>query len=245
VLSPGVDAEWLVGHRIGARNLATGLITMIPSAVSASLSHPHFASLTLLSGHAAIRLADQSVELHPFDHLMVQPGQAHAFENLRRDEPAVFHAAFPTAQPRYTPAHWPSTGSVLLMRYTEAERSEISPGAVFIDHFNARRIPGVRMCGGLGTFSPGARLPAHAHDFDESICIVAGQAVCWTEGQRRNIDGCATALQPRGRVHYFINETNNPMTMIWVYAGSMPRRIVVDERCATQPGFAWRQERFA
>jgi quercetin dioxygenase-like cupin family protein len=242
-LAAGVEAEWLVGQHVGARNLATGLITVAPSAASTPLSHPHYASLTLLAGLATIRLGDQRVELRPLDHLMIQPGQAHVFVNPQGDRPAVFHAAFPTAQPRYAPAKWPSTGPALLTRYDKTERNEISPGAIFIDHFNARRIPGIRMCGGLGTFSPAARLPAHAHDFDESICIVAGQAVCWTEGQRRAIDGCATALQPRGRVHYFVNETNALMTMIWVYAGPMPQRIVVDERCATQSGFAWPQER--
>ena len=35
------------------------------------------------------------------------------------------------------------------------------------------------------------------------------------------------ALQPRGRVHYFINETDRPMAMIWVYAGDMPQRLVL------------------
>jgi oxalate decarboxylase/phosphoglucose isomerase-like protein (cupin superfamily) len=51
---------------------------------------------------------------------------------------------------------------------------------------------------------------------------------------------CATALQPRGRVHYFINESNATMEMLWVYAGPKPERIMVDERCATTEGNPWR-----
>ena len=51
---------------------------------------------------------------------------------------------------------------------------------------------------------------------------------------------CATALQPRGRVHYFINESDGPMEMLWVYAGPKPERIVVEERCATVEGNPWR-----
>jgi hypothetical protein len=50
----------------------------------------------------------------------------------------------------------------------------------------------------------------------------------------------ATALQPRGRVHYFINESAAPMAMIWFYAGPMPERLVVDEACATTAGDPWR-----
>ena len=49
-----------------------------------------------------------------------------------------------------------------------------------------------------------------------------------------------TALQPRGRIHYFINETLLPMEMIWVYAGPKPERIIVDEACATEHGSPWK-----
>jgi quercetin dioxygenase-like cupin family protein len=96
------------------------------------------------------------------------------------------------------------------------------------------------MSGGYTVFCPGARLPAHVHDFDESISIVRGNATCVVEGQRYGLSDCATAMVPRGRVHYFINETNQPMAMVWVYAGPRPERIVVDERCATAEGSPWK-----
>ncbi len=31
------------------------------------------------------------------------------------------------------------------------------------------------------------------------------------------------------------------MTMIWVYAGPMPERIVVDAECATEAGNPWKR----
>jgi quercetin dioxygenase-like cupin family protein len=101
-------------------------------------------------------------------------------------------------------------------------------------------VPGIEMSGGYGLFYPRGRLPAHVHDFDESICIVDGTATCVVEGRRYAMSGCATALQPRGRVHYFINDSPKPMAMLWVYAGPVPERIVVDERCATLEGNPWR-----
>ena len=67
-----------------------------------------------------------------------------------------------------------------------------------------------------------------------------GAATCVVEGRRYALSGAATALVPRGRVHYFINESSGPMAMLWVYAGPMPIRIVVDERCATVQGDPWR-----
>ncbi|MDP6556966.1 MAG: cupin domain-containing protein, partial [Pirellulaceae bacterium] len=80
----------------------------------------------------------------------------------------------------------------------------------------------------------GGRLPAHFHDFDESICITDGDASCLVEGRQYSLSHCATAMVPRGRVHYFVNETSTTMDMIWVYAGPMPERIVVDEACITE-----------
>ncbi len=79
------------------------------------------------------------------------------------------------------------------------------------------------------------------HGFDESICIIRGTAICVVEGRRYEMADYATALQPRGRVHYFINESQDPMAMIWYYAGPTPERVVVDERCATAAGDPWRK----
>ena len=83
-------------------------------------------------------------------------------------------------------------------------------------------------------------IPAHVHDLDESICIIDGVATCIVEGRRYRMADRATALQPRGRVHYFINESDAPMAMLWVYAGPVPERIIVRDRCATVEGNPWR-----
>ena len=46
---------------------------------------------------------------------------------------------------------------------------------------------------------------------------------------------------PTPYVHYFINESNRPMAMLWVYAGPVPERIIVDERCALPGGDPWKE----
>ena len=78
------------------------------------------------------------------------------------------------------------------------------------------------------------------HDFDESICIIDGAATCLVEGRTYLLSDCATAMVPRGRVHYFENQSNAAMDMIWVYAGPMPERILVDASCATEAGDPWK-----
>jgi len=42
-----------------------------------------------------------------------------------------------------------------------------------------------------------------------------------------------TALQPRGRVDYFIDEAPEPMAMLWGYAGPRLERIIMDEAWTT------------
>jgi quercetin dioxygenase-like cupin family protein len=125
-------------------------------------------------------------------------------------------------------------------RFATAPRYEAGPNTEFIDFFNEKLIPGIEMSGGYGLFHHGGRLPAHLHDFDESICIVEGSATCIVEGRRYTMSDRATALQPRGRIHYFINETHQPMAMLWVYAGPRPERIEFDDQCCTASGNPWR-----
>ena len=119
-------------------------------------------------------------------------------------------------------------GSERLCRNDPAARFELAPSARFQDLYNAD-LGAQGICGGYGVFEPGARLPCHRHEFDESITIVQGTATCVVEGQRHELSDNATALVPQGRCHYFINLTLEPMAMIWVYAGDRPDRIVMDE----------------
>ncbi|MEX2558458.1 MAG: cupin domain-containing protein [Pirellulales bacterium] len=115
-------------------------------------------------------------------------------------------------------------------RHAQTAWYEPSPAARFQDFFN-RELGCPEMSGGYGLFAPGARLPCHIHDFDESISIVEGTATCVVEGRRYSLGDNATALCPRGRCHYFINESDRPMAMVWVYAGPMPERLVMNEKC--------------
>jgi quercetin dioxygenase-like cupin family protein len=191
--------------------------------------------------------------LSPLDNVVIPPGVPHGVENLSAEREALLHVTFPTAtpsreilEPIYPKRQMPddsigprTPGLERVNRFATAERCDAGQGATFIDFFNDTLMPGIEMSGGYGLFQPGGRLPAHVHDFDESICIVAGTATCIVEGRRYSMSGYSTALEPRGRVHYFVNETNEPMAMVWVYAGPQPQRIVVDEMNATTEGHPW------
>jgi quercetin dioxygenase-like cupin family protein len=103
----------------------------------------------------------------------------------------------------------------------------LSPGAHFRDLF-ARRFGARGICGGYGIFGPGASLPCHFHEYDESITIIQGTAVCQVAGSEHQLSDCGTACIPKGRPHRFLNRSAAPMAMIWVYAGDEPERTLVD-----------------
>lgn len=250
-IEPGVRFECLVGAQNGARGLTTGIVTIAPSASLTYHTHTFTESITLIKGKALGVVEGREYELEHLDNVVVPRGLAHQVRNLSDDEPAVFNIALASDSPARTLVNddfsrvsMPATsigmiGMERVNRFRSAERFEAGLNTSFIDFFNEKLVPGIEMSGGYGLFSPGGRLPAHVHDFDESICIIDGAATCIVEGRRYTMKDSATALQPRGRVHYFINESSDEMAMIWVYAGPSPIRIVVDECCATVEGNPW------
>ncbi len=251
-LAPGVKFESLVGSHNQARRLTTGVVTFTPGALLPQHLHTFTESITLLSGSLIVDVEGRSYTLKKLDNLVIPAGLSHQARNPSATEPAVLHAALATDAPTRTlvDTFFPRRkmpddslgfpGRERCNRFALAKRFPAGPNTEFIDCFNETLMPGLEMSGGYGLFQPGGRLPAHFHDFDESICIISGVATCVVEGRRYSMRDGATALQPRGRVHYFINDSNGPMEMLWVYAGPKPERIVVDERCATVEGNPWK-----
>jgi 2-dehydro-3-deoxyglucarate aldolase/4-hydroxy-2-oxoheptanedioate aldolase len=251
-LSSGVTFECLVGNHNRARGLTTGWVIFRPGAILPYHSHTFTEAITLMQGAACVEIEGRRYTLNRLDNAVVPSGLAHSARNLSTSEPAVFQVALGTDNPTRTLVDKffsrrampdDSTGlpgAERINRFATCPRFAAGPNTEFIDFFNEKLMPGIEMSGGYGLFAPGGRLPAHVHDFDESICIISGEATCVVEGRRYRMSDGATALQPRGRVHYFINETKGMMEMLWVYAGPTPERIVVDESCATVEGTPWK-----
>jgi 2-keto-3-deoxy-L-rhamnonate aldolase RhmA/quercetin dioxygenase-like cupin family protein len=251
-IANGVNFECLVGKHCQAQRLTTGIVTFNPRAELPYHTHTFAESVTLLKGEAEICIEGRRYELEPLDNVTLPRGIAHQVRNLSQRHPALFHIAMATDNPTRTliekmfpRKQMPDnstgmSGSERVTRFRTAKRFAAGPNTQFIDYFNSDLMPNLEMSGGYGLFAPGGRLPAHVHDFDESICIIEGVATCIVEGRKYQMQDSATAMQPRGRVHYFINQSNAPMAMIWVYAGPLPERIVVDESNATLEGSPWK-----
>jgi quercetin dioxygenase-like cupin family protein len=239
-LVPGVQLRPMADVHRGARGLFTGVLTLAPGASMPYYARSTSEAMVVLEGAAAVDVEDHRYGLGPLDAIAVAARQPRRLSNASPDRPAVLHIALASVEPeqswvnrRFTPAEQPAAstgreGSDRVVRRSAAPVTELAPRALFQDLYNAEL--GTRgICGGYGLFEPGARLPCHRHLFDESISIIRGTATCIVEGRRHEMAGLATAMVPQGRCHYFINLTLEPTAMIWVYAGDMPDRIVMDE----------------
>ena len=247
-LEPGVVMEALVGNVNTARGLTTGIVTMQPKALLPYHTHPCGESITVLEGEAEISVDGRTYQLGPLDNITIPRWMPHQARNPNSGNVARLHVALAMSVPErvlvarsFDRTEMPSNsngtpGFERVTRFSNAKRLQgVGPGAEFIDYFNASLIPGIEMSGGFARFDPGGRLPDHLHDFDESICIIRGVAHCLVEGRQYSLSDCATAMVPRGRVHYFINESKHQMDMIWVYAGPMPERIVIASGFVRKP----------
>lgn len=235
-LAPGVAVCILAGGALGAEGLTTALATLQPAAELPYHVHPCSEVLVALEGTAAVSVAGRRYCLRAYDALHVPAEAPHSVRNASADRVARLHTSFASAAPTREPvaavfhpldreesdASCPET----LLRYERAESYELAARTEFRDLFAGRY--GARgICGGYGRFAPGAALPCHLHEYDESITIVSGTAICQVAGHEYELTDCGTACIPRGRPHRFLNRSPAPMAMIWVYAGDEPQRTLV------------------
>jgi quercetin dioxygenase-like cupin family protein len=237
LLSQGVELHVLATGSLGARGLTTSLAAFHPAAELPYHRHPFSEVIVVLDGDAVISVEGRRYHAGPYDAMHVPAGVAHAVRNASSDGSALLHssfasdsptresaaAAFPVVDREQSDHHCPET----MIRFNTAPVYELSTGAHFRDLF-AKRFGSRGICGGYGLFGPGASLPCHFHEYDESITIIQGTAVCQAAGREYELADCSTACIPRGRPHRFLNRSDARMAMIWVYAGDEPERTLVE-----------------
>ncbi len=238
---PGIGLYRLVTAACGATGFSTGIARMGPGTQMPYHSHPDNEAITIVAGRARFVVEGRAYRLHAGDCIHLPAGVAHMVRNDRPASDLVAHWAFSTATPardgadRVFPGEERGEGSPAesdpetIVRHDLSAVYELAKNAFFVDLFGQRwGLQGI--CGGHGRFLPGASLPCHIHDFDESITIVEGTAICQVEGRRYELSGCDTAYIPKGVPHRFLNQSSGEMSMIWVYAAEEPDRRIVNAR---------------
>ncbi len=235
----GLELRTFVSEACGATAFSTGLAIFKPGACLSYHVHAFSEAVTVVEGVAHLFVEGRLYTLNARDCAHIPAGVPHLVRNDDAGRDLIAHSAFASPRPSREPAaqefaienpglvDLPQIHPETIVRFDKSTVYELSENAFFTDLF-ARRLGAVGICGGYGRFLPGASLPCHLHDYDESITIVQGTASCFVQGREYELSGCATAYIPKGLRHRFINSSDQEMAMIWVYAGDEPDRRVVD-----------------
>ncbi len=234
-----VELVTFVSEACGATGFSTGIARFPPGAQLPYHLHPFSEAVTIIEGSARVLIEGRAYRLGPRDCVHVPSGLAHQVQNEDPANRLLAHWAFATASPvremtdRFFPIDDRGSGDPserdpeTIIRCKDDAIYELATNAFVCDLF-AHRFGAVGICGGYGRFLPGASLPCHTHDYDESITIVKGAADCLVEGKKYQLSGCDTAFIPSGLPHRFLNNSDEEMAMVWVYAGDEPDRKIVD-----------------
>lgn len=117
-----------------------------------------------------------------------------------------------------------------ISRSKTAKRYELDKGVDFQD-MAVKSMGTENISVGLATFAPGAWLPCHTHNCEESITILEGAAYCDVAGKRFKLGPYDTSHVPAGIPHRFVNGSREEkMVMLWVYAAADVERIIQDTK---------------
>jgi putative monooxygenase len=237
----GIDLRTFVSSECGATGFSTGTATFRGGAELPFHIHKCGEAITILDGEAVILAESRAYRLMHLDSIFIPAGIGHSVRNGNPDASLIAHCAFSSARPTRTyveasSSHVEYRGSgqpqtrdpEKVNRFSNAAVYELSNGAYFCDLF-AKRLGSTGICGGYGRFTDGASLPCHVHDYDESITIVSGSALCLVQGIEFRLSGLDTAFVPKGKPHRFLNDTQREMAMLWVYSGDEPDRMIVND----------------
>lgn len=72
---------------------------------------------------------------------------------------------------------------------------------------------------GQTQFAPGTGLPLHSHNVEESVLILAGEAVAEIGAQSFDLVAGQATWVPAGIPHRFFNRGETTMRIYWVYGG--------------------------
>lgn len=238
-LSPEVEFRLFASGECGARGMTTASVAFSPGGRLPYHTHAFSEAVTVLHGEALFAVEGRVYRLRRLDCIHIPSGVAHEVTNASGSARLIAHCALASPVPTramidttFSPEtclHIDPTSPESILRFSSSEMYQLADGAEFHDLF-AGRYGSVGICGGYARFNPGSSLPCHIHDYDESISIVEGEAICEVAGRRYSLSGLDTAFVPQGRPHRFLNESVEPMAMIWVYAGSEPSRTIMNAK---------------
>ncbi|WP_230532100.1 cupin domain-containing protein [Microvirga roseola] len=118
-----------------------------------------------------------------------------------------------------------SSGAVL--RPAEIKAAERGGGARTIPLVN-KRTGSTSILNGITSFEPGAAIPLHKHNCEESVMILEGRAIAEIDGVEHELGPLDTTWLPADVPHRFRNASDTePMRIFWTYASVDATRTLI------------------
>src|SRR5512134_1819259 len=80
---------------------------------------------------------------------------------------------------------------------------------------------------GITEFQPGAGLELHTHNCEEQVTILEGDAWVEIDGRTYELTAPDTTFVSLGLPHRFVNRSDRPMKILWVYTTTKVTRTFV------------------
>ena len=90
-----------------------------------------------------------------------------------------------------------------------------------------RKYGSTSMINGITAFDPGAAIGLHKHNCEESVMVIEGEAIAEIDGVQHRLATNDTTWIPANVPHRFINPTDRPMRIFWVYASIDATRTMI------------------
>ncbi|MDX6805535.1 cupin domain-containing protein [Terrihabitans rhizophilus] len=82
---------------------------------------------------------------------------------------------------------------------------------------------------GITIFAPGAKIPFHLHNCEESVMVLSGDAIAVIDGTEHRLKAMDTTWIPANAPHRFINASDTEeMRIFWTYADVAATRTNVE-----------------
>jgi putative monooxygenase len=90
------------------------------------------------------------------------------------------------------------------------------------------RVGSTGLLNGVTTLDPGAAVPLHFHNCEESVLVLSGSARVHIDGVETDVKPGFTTWIPTGVPHFFRNTSSTePMSIFWTYASIDANRTIV------------------
>jgi quercetin dioxygenase-like cupin family protein len=80
---------------------------------------------------------------------------------------------------------------------------------------------------GTTEFAPGAEVPWHTHNCEETVTILEGEALFEADGEQTELVAGDATWTPVGVVHRFANRGRGPLRILWTYGSVDATRTLV------------------